>query len=810
MSAFTLQVSEPGGPRELSLPCSIGGDADNVLIVPGTASGEQAQLLQWGGEFGVRASGAVALRVNGVSLAAGEFRALQPQDVCSVGSARVIVEALQPGSATLSIRHLAGNATIEPIRNEAQSNAESFADDVRIVATVVDAQTEPRVGASVATDSRMPRRATGLIAVLLLVLCAGLAVLASRLQPVTLVVQPAEADVSVSGLGWRASNTLMMLPGERTVTARLQGYADLQRTVSVREDQPLELSLRLTPLPGILEIDTGGVVARVFVDGAELGKTSDDIKVAGGERTLTLRADRHLDVIQRVKVTGKGVRQALRIPMQSSWGRLEVSAAVGGATLAIDGAAPRPLPATVDVPAGVHRLTVAASGSKAWQSAVLVRAGETTRVGPVVLGAPDADLRVTSRPTGADVTVGGVFRGRTPLTVALPAGMEHAIGASLQGYRATERRVVAESGRRIDLALTLQPVLVRLTVQGDPVDADIWVNGAERGKAPLSIELPARKHLIEARRSGLQTARFEVDLSAAVERRVDYSLIPEGRKADWKPPPSAMKSDSGTLLRLIPTGSFTQGSERREQGRRANEFSRAVTLARPFYLGTREVTNGEFRRFRPAHASGFIGKRTLDLDGQPVTGVTWSDAAQYCNWLSTAEGLPVAYEQKDGKWVLKQPVTAGYRLPTEAEWEFVTRYAGPGMRARRYEWGDALPPPAGFANLAGSEAASEMPKVLEAWTDDYPVVAPPGKFPANMLGIFDMTGNVSEWVHDTYASFDAAGGGTDPLGPPSGARHVIKGSHFRTTSFAELRAAWREGGDAPSQTIGFRVARYAE
>ena len=250
MSAFTLQVSEPGGPRELSLPCSIGGDADNVLIVPGTASGEQAQLLQWGGEFGVRASGAVALRVNGVSLAAGEFRALQPQDVCSVGSARVIVEALQPGSATLSIRHLAGNATIEPIRNEAESNAESFADDVRIVATVVDAQTEPRVGASVATDSRMPRRATGLIAVLLLVLCAGLAVLASRLQPVTLVVQPAEADVSVSGLGWRASNTLMMLPGERTVTARLQGYADLQRTVSVREDQPLELSLRLTPLPG--------------------------------------------------------------------------------------------------------------------------------------------------------------------------------------------------------------------------------------------------------------------------------------------------------------------------------------------------------------------------------------------------------------------------------------------------------------------------------------------------------------------------------------------------------------------------------
>jgi formylglycine-generating enzyme required for sulfatase activity len=810
VSAFILRVEEPGGSRDCSLPCSIGGDSTDVLIVPGTISGERAELLQQGAEFGVRASGAVPLRVNGVPLAAGEFRALQPQDLCSIGSARLVVESLQPDSALLSIRHLAGNATLEPIRTETESSADTFGDDVRIVAAVGDAQAELRVATPAGNKFRWPRRTTAWVGALLLMLLVAMAVLASRLQPVTLVVQPAEADVSVKGIGWRASNTLMMLPGERTVTATLEGYADLQRTVTVREDQALEVSLRLQPLPGILEIDTGGVIARVFVDGAEVGKTSDDIKVAGGERTLTLRADRHLDVIQRIKVTGKGVRQALRIPMQSSWGRLEVSATSSGATIAVDGAAPQALPAVLDVPAGVHRLNVAAPGSKPWQSAVLVRAGETTRVGPVVLGAPDADLRVSSRPTGADVTVGGVFRGRTPLSVALPAGMEHAVGVSLQGYRAAERQVIAESGRRIDLALTLQPVLVRLTVQGDPADAEIWVNGSERGKAPLSIELPARKHLIEARRSGLQTARFEVDLSAAVERRVDYSLIPEGRKADWKPPPSAMKSDSGTLLRLMPTGSFNQGSERREQGRRANEFSRAVTLSRPFYLGTREVTNGEFRRFRPAHASGFIGKRTLDLDGQPVTGVSWSDAVQYCNWLSTTEGLPVAYEQKDGKWVLKQPVPPGYRLPTEAEWEFVARYAGPGMRARRYEWGDALPPPAGFANLAGSEAAAEMPKVLEGWADDYPVVASPGKFAANMLGIFDMTGNVSEWVHDTYASFDAAGGGSDPLGPPSGTRHVIKGSHYKTTSFAELRAAWREGGDTPSQTIGFRVARYAE
>jgi formylglycine-generating enzyme required for sulfatase activity len=254
------------------------------------------------------------------------------------------------------------------------------------------------------------------------------------------------------------------------------------------------------------------------------------------------------------------------------------------------------------------------------------------------------------------------------------------------------------------------------------------------------------------------------------------------------------------------------GSERREQGRRANEFSRRVTLSKSFYMGTREVTNGEFKRFKPTHASGFVGQRTLDLDSHPVSNVTWIDAIQYCNWLSAQEGLPAAYEQKGGVWVLVQPINTGYRLPTEAEWEYVARHSGPGSRTQRYEWGDSLPPPAGIGNLAGQEAVAEMPRVLEGWTDDYVVVAPPGKFRANAFGIFDMTGNVSEWVHDTYVSFEANAGGVDPTGPSvtTSARKVIKGSNWRTTVFADLRSAWREGGDSPSQDVGFRVARYAE
>jgi formylglycine-generating enzyme required for sulfatase activity len=101
--------------------------------------------------------------------------------------------------------------------------------------------------------------------------------------------------------------------------------------------------------------------------------------------------------------------------------------------------------------------------------------------------------------------------------------------------------------------------------------------------------------------------------------------------------------------------------------------------------------------------------------------------------------------------------------------------------------------------------------MLDGWSDEYQAVAPPGRFPPNPLGLFDLGGNVSEWTHDVYASFIEPAPATDPLGPATGgSRHVIKGSSWRTASFGELRAAWREGAESGSTDIGFRIARHAD
>jgi formylglycine-generating enzyme required for sulfatase activity len=260
----------------------------------------------------------------------------------------------------------------------------------------------------------------------------------------------------------------------------------------------------------------------------------------------------------------------------------------------------------------------------------------------------------------------------------------------------------------------------------------------------------------------------------------------------------------------MPIGRFTMGSPRREPGRRANEAQRDVEFKRAFYMGTTEVTNAQFRRFKAEHRSGIVGPNSLDLEAQPVVSVTWQEAAQFCNWLSEQEGLPPAYEKKGDTLVPVVPMTKGYRLPTDAEWEWVARYEN-GGRLKRYPWGDALPVARGSGNYADYTARLIIQDVIPDYDDGYAATAPVSKFPANVLGIYDLGGNVAEWVHDFYAvSSDATQIAVDPMGPAEGKQHGVRGASWRQSGATDLRLSARDFGDSARNDLGFRVARYVE
>jgi formylglycine-generating enzyme required for sulfatase activity len=277
--------------------------------------------------------------------------------------------------------------------------------------------------------------------------------------------------------------------------------------------------------------------------------------------------------------------------------------------------------------------------------------------------------------------------------------------------------------------------------------------------------------------------------------------------------PQKVTTKSGIKLLVVAGGTYQAGTDRREQGRRPNEGSHKVTLLRPFYMGEREVTNGQFRQFRPNHNSGSVGAQSLDLDKQPVVRVAWEDAVEFCNWLSAQEGLPPAYQPGGGEtggFVLVSPVTTGYRLPTEAEWEFVARTASTASTGKllKYPWGTDLPVVSGAANVGGSEARELLGAVLDGHQDEFPAAAAPALFPPNALGFYDFAGNVSEWVNDRYLSYIPSTAVTDPLGPNDGKAHAYRGSNWRTVTVGELRFPWREGAVESSDVLGFRVARY--
>ena len=132
--------------------------------------------------------------------------------------------------------------------------------------------------------------------------------------------------------------------------------------------------------------------------------------------------------------------------------------------------------------------------------------------------------------------------------------------------------------------------------------------------------------------------------------------------------------------------------------------------------------------------------------------------------------------------------------------------------ATRFPWGEQMPPPERAGNFADMSVRSFMGAYLSGYDDTYLGTAPVGQFPVNARGMYDMAGNVSEWVHDFYGTMLTLGTAVevDPLGPTSGAYHTIKGSSWAHSSVTEIRLSYRDFGDVARNDLGFRIARYLE
>lgn len=526
-----VRVREPLGERILGESVSVGGsDAD--IVVPGAAPGCALAINRRKGVWVVepRKSDGPPVRANGRLLTAP--RDLRKGDTLALGDAHIVVADASRTLLRVDIQHLVGNATVAPASTVATLIVGGDGDeDVEIHPLATLRITPLATAARPSAPARQvsPRRwLAGGLAVAML---AAVAIVTSLLEPVVVDVTPNDAHVLTPGtlMAVHDPGRLLLLPGKHVIRAERDGYVAAQTDIDVRGGEQSRVRLRLDKLPGKLDVDTGGVAATVSVDGVEIGHAPGVLSVPAGERTVIISAPRYVDYITNVTIQGAGERQNLKATLQTSWGSLKVLSTPEGAHVSVDGVDGGATPVTIAAPSGVRRIQITTPGHKTWESSVVLKAGETLSVGPVTLGQPDAHLVLRSEPAGADATVAGTHLGRTPVEIDLPSGIAHQVMVSAPGFKNWIQAVFAEPGRRLSVLARLQPILARVSVQGEPAGAEVIVDGAPRGKSPRSLELSATEHRIEVRKEGFETFKGVVTPEAGLDRTVQYRLAPAGQ-----------------------------------------------------------------------------------------------------------------------------------------------------------------------------------------------------------------------------------------------------------------------------------------
>jgi len=398
-----------------------------------------------------------------------------------------------------------------------------------------------------------------------------------------------------------------------------------------------------------------------------------------------------------------------------------------GATVTWDGSYLGETPLTREVATGPHSLKLSLPRYEDLTERVTVEGKATlSRTLTPLFGW----LTVESAPAGQPVVLDGMNLGPTPLKDHVLGHGPHTVlvGDSAQVYPVGERFILGKGERktlRYEVLQRTGGLVVRLQdAQGNAVSLPIQVDGQPNGNSPLQLKLPIGEHVVEAG-GQRQTVRLREKQIETLTLTVSaVALAVGGAGAAQKGPLPGM------AFVTLPAGSFQMGST---TGDSDEKPVHTVTLA-SFALMTTEVTQAQWKAIMRGNPSHFKG------DNLPVESVSWEDAQEFLSKLN---------QRDPGK---------GYRLPTEAEWEYACRAGSTG----RWCFGD-----------------DEARLGDYAWYDANAVdkTHPVGQKRSNAWGLHDMHGNVWEWCQDRYGAYPS-GSVTNPMGAASGSSRVGRGGSW--------------------------------
>ena len=625
-------------------------------------------------------------------------------------------------------------------------------------------------------------------------------------------LDPNSATVDLDGLAFHIGDNYLLLKGQHQVRAQAPGYYPLAQTIEVSSDTTQEIEMTLQPLPGNLLVRSSLDDIQVRIDDQDAGRVPGTLEeISRGAHKLEFSKYRYFNLRQQIEIEGLGKTQAIDIALQPAWGQMAFTTTPAGADLFIDDRLIGQTPISAEVLETGSQLTLKAPGYKTLKKQVTVKAGSQAQHPLIEMIVADGQVVISSTPAGASITLDQQFQGTTPLTIDVSPFSQHRIELFLEGYLKASRSLSVNPEQQTNLAVDLQPNIGSVRFNITPTDATILVDGKAYGSGSQTLSLNAKPHSISVTKSGYETKSMTVTPRPGHQQALNIDLLTL-QQAYWASRPPLIKTSLGKRLKLFqPNEQFMLGAPRRQPGRRANEAERAVRLERPFYLSTHETTNAEFKTWKDQHSSTAIKGQTLDMPDQPVARVSWQEAALFCNWLSRKEGLPAFYIVEQARVTGVNWDAHGYRLPTEAEWAWAAKI-DQQSRSQIFPWNNDLYPPQQVSgNYADESANGFLAFTLANYNDQYPVSAVVGSFPANSKGLFDMDGNVAEWVNDFFDIRPNRGDAElDPHRPEQGTRYVIRGASWALASRTELRLSYRDSGTDGRIDLGFRIARYVD
>lgn len=402
-------------------------------------------------------------------------------------------------------------------------------------------------------------------------------------------------------------------------------------------------------------------------------------------------------------------------------------------------------------------------------------------------------FEIKTTPRAAQIFIDGEFVGDSPVSINLNK-ISQRIEIAKIGYDS----VIFPLEKIKDLSLldvNLNPELGEVEFLSEP-KAEVFINKKYIGVTPIILKLQTVKQDYELIKENYRSIKGSITPNSDRKLKISRSLLTE-KEALIKDARKNLTNTVGISFELISPSNVVVGSYPDEIRRKRNETIKNVQLSRHFIVSKFLITESQF------FLSKGSGSGSKEL---PIRNISWEEAAEFCNWLSKKEGYKPFYLFKENESYELNVNSTGYRLLTEAEWEYVAR----GSARKIYPWGNEQEISEAVGNFADESLNGEVNFYIKNYYDDYKERSPIDAFLPNEKGLHDLGGNLSEWVTDFYSEdlISSKEVLKNYLGPEFGNSHVVKGSNYLSSSYHELGYSFRNNGEVASDVVGFRIARW--